>query len=113
MDSRSSEVELLLLELHEGKREAAEELIPIIYDELRRLAAHSMRRKRLGHTLQARAQVHEAFLRLAGQNGLNSQIGTLCRHGRRSDAPYADRPRNGKILVMEDHSSHLFAVNGR
>lgn len=44
----------------------AEELAPLVYDELRRLAAAYMRRERPGQTLQATALVHEAYLRLAG-----------------------------------------------
>src|SRR4051812_7034087 len=45
---------------------AAQDLAPLVYDELRRLAAAYMRRERPGQTLQATALVHEAFLRLAG-----------------------------------------------
>src|SRR3989475_12419352 len=44
----------------------AEELAPLVYDELRRIAAAYMRRERPGQTLQATALVHEAYLRLAG-----------------------------------------------
>ncbi len=44
----------------------AQELLPLVYDELRRLAAAYMRRERPGQTLQATALVHEAYLRLAG-----------------------------------------------
>lgn len=47
-------------------RQAAQELAPLLYDELRRLAAAYMRRERPGQTLQATALVHEAYLRLAG-----------------------------------------------
>ena len=42
-------------------------LIPIVYDELRRLAQHLMRDERAGHTLQATALVHEAYIRLVDQ----------------------------------------------
>ena len=44
----------------------AQELAPLVYDELRRIAAAYMRRERPGQTLQATALVHEAYLRLAG-----------------------------------------------
>jgi RNA polymerase sigma factor (TIGR02999 family) len=53
-----------------GDREAAEQAIPLVYDELRRIAAKELRREREGHTLQATAIVHEAYLRLASQPGL-------------------------------------------
>src|SRR5688572_24576423 len=47
---------------------SADQLVPAVYNELRRLAAAYMRRERPGQTLQATALVHEAFLRLAGPN---------------------------------------------
>lgn len=50
----------------QGSRPDAAELLPAVYDELRRLAAAYMRRERPGQTLQATALVHEAYLRLAG-----------------------------------------------
>src|SRR5919109_3399321 len=49
-----------------GDRPRAEELTPLVYDELRRIAAAYMRRERPGQTLQATALVHEVYLRLAG-----------------------------------------------
>ncbi len=56
-----------LSRLGEGDREAAQELFPIVYDELRRLAAAHLGREASGHTLQPTALVHEAFLKLVGQ----------------------------------------------
>jgi DNA-directed RNA polymerase specialized sigma24 family protein len=50
---------------HDSDRPDARALTPVVYDELRRLAAAYMRRERPGQTLQATALVHEAFLRLA------------------------------------------------
>jgi RNA polymerase sigma factor (TIGR02999 family) len=52
----------------DGDHEALEELMPLVYDELRRLAGHYLRQERNDHTLQSTALVHEAYLRLAGQN---------------------------------------------
>jgi RNA polymerase sigma factor (TIGR02999 family) len=46
--------------------QSAEKLLPLVYEELRRLAAHKMSQQPAGHTLQATALVHEAFLRLIG-----------------------------------------------
>ena len=54
----------LLAEASEGKREALDALLPLVYDELHRQAAAYMRRERPGHTIQATALVHEAYLRL-------------------------------------------------
>lgn len=52
-----------------GDREAAEQVLPLVYDELRRIAARELRRHRRGNTLQATAIVHEVYLRLSGQEG--------------------------------------------
>jgi RNA polymerase sigma factor (TIGR02999 family) len=61
------EVTRLLHNINEGKGEAVEELIPLVYAELRRLAAHYLKSEREGHTLQPTALVHEAFLKLVEQ----------------------------------------------
>jgi RNA polymerase sigma-70 factor, ECF subfamily len=53
-----------------GDREAATTALPLVYDELRRIAGRELRRERAGHTLQATALVHEAYLRLGAQEGL-------------------------------------------
>ena len=52
-----------------GDREAAEEVLPVVYGELRRIAARELHRGRGGHTLQATAIVHEVYLRLSGREG--------------------------------------------
>ena len=61
------DVTLVLKELSNGNQNALGELIPVVYDELRRLAAYYLRRERSNHTLQATALVHEAYLRLVDQ----------------------------------------------
>lgn len=63
----SHEVTQILQDLKDGKGEASEKLLPLVYDELRRLASGYMRRERSDHTLQATALVHEAYLRLIDQ----------------------------------------------
>lgn len=64
----SSPVTELLVRWRGGDRKALEELMPLVYEELRRLAHHYLRQERSDHTLQSTALVHEAYLRLAGQN---------------------------------------------
>src|SRR5215475_13307981 len=54
---------------HRGETAAAEELLPLVYDELRRLAAAKMSHEAPGHTLQPTALVHEAWLRVVGPDG--------------------------------------------
>jgi RNA polymerase sigma factor (TIGR02999 family) len=63
-----SDVTALLGELSAGEEDALARLIPLLYGELRRLAARCMRDERAGHTLQPTALVHEAFLRLSAQD---------------------------------------------
>ena len=67
MHGSPGDVTLLLAEMKRGNREALPKLIPLVYYELKRLAAHFLRAEREGHTLQPTALVHEAYLRLAGQ----------------------------------------------
>jgi len=59
-----SDVTRLLDAIGQGDRQASAELLPLVYDELRRLAAEKMAHERPGQTLQATALVHEAYLRL-------------------------------------------------
>jgi RNA polymerase sigma factor (TIGR02999 family) len=68
-----SDVTALLSELTRGNPEAGTKLIPLVYDELRRMANGYMRRERTGHTLQATALVHEAYLKLLGQHSVDWQ----------------------------------------
>jgi RNA polymerase sigma factor (TIGR02999 family) len=61
-----SEVTRILSGIDRGDPEAAERLLPLVYDELRRLAAQKLAQEKPGQTLQATALVHEAYLRLLG-----------------------------------------------
>jgi RNA polymerase sigma factor (TIGR02999 family) len=62
-----SDVTLILSAVQQGDPKAAQELLPLVYDELRRLAAWRLANERPGQTLQATALVHEAWLRLVGE----------------------------------------------
>ena len=61
-----NEVTRILEEIEHGNSQAAEQLLPLVYNELRKLAAHKMSGEAQGHTLQATALVHEAWIRLVG-----------------------------------------------
>ena len=63
----------LLLKWSEGDAKALEQLMPLVYDELRRLAVRYLRRERLDHTLQPTALVNEAYLRLVDQQKVEWQ----------------------------------------
>ena len=63
----------LLVEWREGDKAALDRLMPLVYDELRRIAHRYVQHERTGHTLQTSALVNEAYLRFAGQRQVNWQ----------------------------------------
>jgi len=67
----AEEITKILLALSKGDTEAPDKLMPLVYDELRRLASGYMRRERQGHTLQATALVNEAYLKLVDQTQID------------------------------------------
>ena len=69
----SDNITHLLIEVSNGDRAAVDLLLPVIYDELRKLAANYLRRERVDHTLQPTALVHEAYMRLIDQSRVNWQ----------------------------------------
>ena len=68
MEAASSNVSSLLVAWGNGESQAAEVLMPLVYEELRRVAKQYMRRERPDHTLQTTALVHEAYLRIVDMN---------------------------------------------
>ena len=73
MDTSPSAVASLVNNARQGDEQALAALLPIVYDELRRLAARYMRRERPGQTLQATALVHDVYLRLLQDSHLSWQ----------------------------------------
>jgi RNA polymerase sigma factor (TIGR02999 family) len=97
----SGEVTQLLAELRLGRNDAIDRLMPVVYRELRRIAAQQMRKERTGHTLQPTALVHEAFLRLVDQNPAGWQnraqfFGVAAQLMRRLLVDYARRRQAAK-----------------
>ncbi len=111
MDTDNGQVTRLLKAMHDGDSHAAESLLPLLYDELHRLARAYMRRERPDHTLQPTALINEAYLRLVGEQadwnnrahfiGIAAQVmrRVLVDHAR---AHRADR-RAGKLQRVEMH----------
>src|SRR2546425_3544662 len=64
-----SDVTRILSQIEQGDPQAAEKLLPLVYEELRKLAAAKMAQEKPGQTLQATELVHEAWLRLVGSDG--------------------------------------------
>jgi RNA polymerase sigma factor (TIGR02999 family) len=74
MDDKSAEqIDEILAEAAPGQPPDADRLIPLVYDEMRQLAANYLRRENPGHTLQSTALVNEAFLKLVDQTRVNWQ----------------------------------------
>lgn len=73
MVSAEADVSVLLAEVASGNQGAAEKLVPLVYEELKRLARRHMRRERPDHTLQTTALVHEAYLKLVRQQNVSWQ----------------------------------------
>jgi RNA polymerase sigma factor (TIGR02999 family) len=69
----SAKITQLLMEWNQGRNGALQDLLPLVYSELRRLAAQRLRRERPDHTLQPTALVHEAYLRLVDQRQVRWQ----------------------------------------
>jgi RNA polymerase sigma factor (TIGR02999 family) len=70
-----NDVTRILSAIEQGDPHAAEQLLPLVYDELRRLAAQRLAQEKPGQTLQATALVHEAYLRLVASGGRQSRSG--------------------------------------
>jgi RNA polymerase sigma factor (TIGR02999 family) len=66
-----NDVTRILSAIEQGDAKAADELLPLVYEELRSLAAHKMSKEKPGQTLQATALVHEAYIRLVGSEARN------------------------------------------
>jgi RNA polymerase sigma factor (TIGR02999 family) len=120
MDS-PRDVTVLLQEWGRGNQTALDELLPIVYTELRQIAARQLRNERADHTLPPTALVHEAFLRLLDQRHLDWHdrahfFGVAAQVMRRILIDYARRHRAGKRgegqrLLPIDEAAHVPAPN--
>ena len=126
---RQHEITELLAEWRDGKQSALDELYPLVYDELHRLARRYMSRERKGHTLQTTALIHEAYVRLVDQKNvqwanrshffaISAQImrRILIDHARRH--AYAKRGGGARqvsleeaAIVVPDHSEELLRLD--
>jgi RNA polymerase sigma factor (TIGR02999 family) len=105
----------------QGDREALETLLPLVYKELRRLAAHHLRQERRGHTLQPTALVHEAYLRLSGLRETQLQnrahfYGTAARVMRRVLVDHARKRRalkrgGAETVLLPEESATMPGVD--
>lgn len=101
-----SDVTQILSQIEQGDPQAAEKLLPLVYNELRRLAAAKMAREHPGQTLSATALVHEAYLRLVKPTGGTPQPEEM--------SPVGDQPQFSSVSLSTqprwDHRGHFFAA---
>jgi RNA polymerase sigma-70 factor (ECF subfamily) len=125
--SDTHEVTLLLAEWAKGNQSALNELTPLVYRELRQLAASYLRKERQGHTLQPTALVHEAYLRLVDQTNPSWEnrshfFGVAARLMRQILVDHARRKHAGKraglkvsldevVSFPHDDSRNLLALD--
>ena len=125
----SDQVTQLLVQLRGGNRAAVDELTPLVYQELKRIAGGQLRSERPGHTLQATALVHEAYLKLVDQREVSWQnrahfFGVAAQVMRRILLDYAkERVREKRgggahktsldeaLAVSEDRASNLVVID--
>lgn len=122
MDRSPDTVVSLIDGARQGNEEALAKLVPLVYDELRRLAASHLRRERPGQTLQATALVHDVYLRLLQDSTLSWQnrahfFGIAARSMRqilieRARARHAAKRGGDQIRVTFDPGLMVFASDG-
>lgn len=118
-EQKIENITALLKNAQAGKRESLDEFLPLVYDELKKIAAYKLSLERGNHTLQATALVHEAYLRLIDQHSVDWQNRAhffaiasemmrriLVNH---AEAHNAKKRNEGKTLISLDDVEHLAA----
>jgi RNA polymerase sigma factor (TIGR02999 family) len=106
-----SEVTRILSAIEKGDHHAAEQLLPLVYDELRRLAALKMTQEKPGQTLQATALVHEAYLRLLGGDQAQQWDGRAHFFAAAAEAMRRILIENARRKKRLKHGGHLQRVD--
>jgi len=121
---RDESITLLLTAWSRGEPEALDRLTPLVYEELRRLASHYLRRESENATLQSTALVHEAYLRIVNQDAVSWQGRThffgiaarlirqiLVDHARKRHA--SKRSSGGPLLSLDESIELPAGLNGQ
>ncbi len=90
-----NDVTRILVAIEQGEPQAAERLLPLVYDELRKFAAQKLAREKPGQTLEATALVHEAYLRLVDPQAAGRRR-SACRSGDRASPVRRFGPRGSR-----------------
>ena len=120
MDSPTGEVTLLLAKVRGGSPDAANQLVPLVYAELRRMAGAYMRSERPNHSMQATELVHEAYMRMVGATPANPEnrahfFAIAANTMRQVLLDYARKrsagKRGGPVLRKIDLNAELFVAH--
>ena len=130
MEQKQSDITQMLIELTDGNKEVVNEILPLIYAELRKLAGGYLRRERGNHTLQPTALVHEAYMKLIDQKKVRWQnrshfFGIAAQVMRRILMDYARKHKAEKrggegenialeeefIIIENERSAELLALD--
>lgn len=126
----SNDVTRLLIQLSEGNQNVVNEIFPLIYDELKKIAGNYLRNERVSHTLQPTALVHEAYIKLIDHTRINWQnrahfLGMAATIMRQILIDHARRHRAGKrggehenlpleesiVIVSDEKTMDLIALD--
>jgi RNA polymerase sigma-70 factor, ECF subfamily len=128
MPEKTKEITLMMQQFRGGNQEVLSQLVPLLYDDLRRLASYYLQRERPNHTLQATALVNETYLRLLGQEvewkNRNHFFGIAAQQMRRILVDYARRQHRVKrggpavkvsldeaMIVSNENSDQILVVD--
>ena len=119
METSSQSVSFLLQRWSDGDRAALDQLLPLVYDELRRMARRYMGQQPDGHTLQTTALIHEAYLRLLGQEEKHWEnrahfFGVAAQAMRHILVDYAVRgrqPNDEAAFVSDERAAEVVALD--
>jgi RNA polymerase sigma factor (TIGR02999 family) len=111
-----TDVTRILSAIEQGDPHAAEQLLPLVYDELRKLAAHRLAQEKPGQTLEATALVHEAYLRLVGDQPFANRrhfFAAAAEAMRRILIESARRKQLAPRVALDDFEPAVSAPDGR
>src|SRR5215203_5410406 len=119
----SQQITSLLVDWSNGNQDALDNLMPLVYDELRRIARRFMRRQAAGHTFQTTELIHEAYLKLARSEDQNWQNHAHSKQSRKrggfqekvtlDETAAVSFQRHDEMVLLDDAMKQLAALDER